>query len=159
LLRNGHSVTNSEAFGVASIDDLGITIKSSALLTLAHGHWTMLARLQRLGPWLFCLFLVAQIGGVTPLVYVDVVHEYAHHDATEVAAASQSNQAQSPQHQHNPGTHDEHDQCCALHHGLVGMLPQNVEQARPVAVRPIVELAPTTLASVSRSRLDRPPRA
>jgi hypothetical protein len=119
----------------------------------------MLGRLHRLGSWLFCLFLLAQIGGVTPLVYVDVVHEYAHQDATQTAAVSQSNQAQSRHHQHNPGTHDEHDQCCALHHGLVGMLPQTVEQARPIAIAPIVELAPTTLVSVSPSRLDRPPRA
>ena len=42
----------------------------------------MLGRFQRLGPWLFCLFLVAQIGGVMPLVYVDVVHEYGDVDAT-----------------------------------------------------------------------------
>ena len=36
----------------------------------------MLAGLQRLGPWLFGLFLIAQVGGVLPLVYVHAVHDY-----------------------------------------------------------------------------------
>jgi hypothetical protein len=97
--------------------------------------------------------------GVTPLVYVDVVHEYADHDATEVAAASQSDHAQSPQHQHNPGTHDEHDQCCALHHGLIGTLPHTAAQVEKIGIQPILELAPTALVSATPSRLDRPPRA
>ena len=119
----------------------------------------MLGRFQRLGPWLFCLFLVAQIGGVTPLVYVDVVHEYGHVDAVEITAASEANQAQSRTHQHNPGVHDEHDQCCALHHGLIGTLPQSLAQVEKIKVRPILEIAPTVLFSTTLSRLDRPPRA
>jgi len=117
----------------------------------------MLGRFQHFGPWLFCLFLVAQIGGVTPLVYVDVVHEYGHVDATEIAAVPEANQAQS--HQHNPGVHDEHDQCCALHHGLIGTLPQSFAQVEKIRVRPILEIAPTVLFSTTLSRLDRPPRA
>ena len=35
-----------------------------------RGQLAMLAELQRLGPWLFGLFLIAQVGGVLPLVYV-----------------------------------------------------------------------------------------
>ncbi len=118
----------------------------------------MLRRIQHLGPWLFCLFLVAQIGGVTRLVYVDALHEYGHVDSSAVATAL-VNQAQPQPHQHPPGTHDEHDQCCALHHGLVGMLPDSVEQARPIAVNSIFELARPTLVSANPARLDRPPRA
>ena len=117
----------------------------------------MLGRLQRLGPWLFCLFLVAQIGGVTSLVYVDVIHEYGHVEATEVATVSEAKQAQP--HQHHPGVHDEHDQCCALHHGLIGTLPQSFAQAEKIGVQPILELAPTVLVSTTPARLDRPPRA
>ena len=117
----------------------------------------MLGRFQRLGPWLFCLFLVAQIGGVMPLVYVDVVHEYGHVDAREITAVSEANQAQP--HQHNPGVHDEHDQCCALHHGLIGTLPHGAAQVDRIGVRPILELAPTVLVSATSTRLDRPPRA
>ncbi|MBV8510272.1 MAG: hypothetical protein JO289_08895 [Xanthobacteraceae bacterium] len=119
----------------------------------------MLGPLQRLGPWLFCLFLLAQIGGVTPLVYVDVVHEYADHEATELAAAAEASQAQSPQHQHDPGTHDEHDQCCALHHGLIGTLPQTFAQIEKLSVQTKLELVPALLVSATPSRLDRPPRA
>jgi hypothetical protein len=117
----------------------------------------MLGRFQRLGPWLFCLFLVAQIGGVMPLVYVDVVHEYGHVDAAEITSISKTDQAQP--HQHNPGVHDEHDQCCALHHGLIGTLPQSLAQVDKIGVRPILELAPTVLVSATSTRLDRPPRA
>jgi hypothetical protein len=116
----------------------------------------MLGRFQRLGPWLFCLFLVAQIGGVTPLVYVDIVHEYGHVAAAEITAVSEANQAQP--HQHNPGTHDKHDQCCALHHGLIGTLPQSFAQIDKLGVQPTLELAPTVLVSTTPPRLDRPPR-
>ena len=46
----------------------------------------MLRGLQRLGRWMFCLALIAQIGGVVPLVYVDTVHEYERSgDAVELA--------------------------------------------------------------------------
>jgi hypothetical protein len=157
LLPKGHRDPNSKHFGSTSIDDVGITIKSPALLTRAHGHWTMLARLQRLGPWLFCLFLVAQIGGVTPLIYVDVLHEYGHVDAAEITAVSEANQAQP--HQHDPGVHDEHDQCCALHHGLIGTLPHAAAQVEKIGVQSILALAPTVLVSATPARLDRPPRA
>jgi hypothetical protein len=119
----------------------------------------MLGRLQHLGPWLFCLFLLAQLGGVTRLVYIDALHEYGHLDAAEVTAVAAVNQAQPQPHQHNPGTHDEHDQCCALHHGLIGTIPQSFEQVKPIAVSAIFELAPTMLVSATPSRLDRPPRA
>ncbi len=47
----------------------------------------MLAGLQRLGPWLFGLFLIAQVGGVLPLVYVHAVHDYGHHDVIAVSVA------------------------------------------------------------------------
>jgi hypothetical protein len=157
MLPKGHRDPNSKHLRFASIDEVGIAIKSPVLLTLAHGHWTMLARLQRLGPWLFCLFLVAQIGGVTPLVYVDVLHEYGHVDAMEITAVSEANRAQP--HQHDPGVHDEHDQCCALHHGLIGTLPQSFAQVENIGVQAILELAPTALVSATPSRLDRPPRA
>jgi hypothetical protein len=120
----------------------------------------MLGRFQHLGPWLFCLYLIAQIGGVTPLVYVDVLHEYGHHDAIDQVESVAVNPAQSqPHHQHNPGMHDEHDQCCALHHGLIGTLPQTSDHVAKVDVAPVFELARTTLVSTATSRLDRPPRA
>ena len=46
----------------------------------------MFGGLKRLGPWLFCLFLIAQIGGVVPSAYVEALHEYSRFDATEPAA-------------------------------------------------------------------------
>jgi hypothetical protein len=119
----------------------------------------MLGRLQRLSPWLLCLFLIAQIGGVTPLVYVDVLHEHGHVGATELTAVSAAEQAQPRPHQHNPGGHDEHDQCCALHHGLIGTLPQSFVRVERIGVQPILEVAPTVLVSTIPSRLDRPPSA
>jgi hypothetical protein len=80
----------------------------------------MLGQLRRLSVW-FCLsFIVAQIGAIT-LFAIDILHELGRTDAgisTTVGVAQQKDQPA----QHQPGAHDEHDQCCSLHHGLIGTL-------------------------------------
>jgi hypothetical protein len=86
-----------------------------------------------------------------------MVHEYGHVDAVRIATISEANRVQP--HQHDPGVHDEHDQCCALHHGLIGTLPQSLVHVDKIGVRPILKLAPTVLVSTTATRLDRPPRA
>jgi hypothetical protein len=119
----------------------------------------MLGRLQRLGPWLFSLFLIGQVGGVIPAISVDTVHELDHTDTVVVSMGVAAPDTHSRSARDHLGIHDEHDQCCAVHHGLIGMLPQSFDQVKPITVRSIFELAPTTLVSTSPSRLDRPPRA
>jgi len=116
----------------------------------------MLRGLQRLGRWMFCLALIAQIGGVVPLVYVDTVHEYERSgDAVELAAINRQN----PAHQHQPGVHDEHDQCCALHHGLVGMVADWSYEIAALADDRVVALVSIARVDEHPVRIDRPPRA
>ena len=116
----------------------------------------MLRGLQRLGRWMFCLALIAQIGGVVPLVYVDTVHEYRHSgDVVELAAIN----PQKPTHQHYPGIHDEHDQCCALHHGLVGMVLDWSYEVAAIADDRVVALVSIARVDQHPIRIDRPPRA
>jgi hypothetical protein len=115
----------------------------------------MLGRFKRLGPWLFGLFLIAQIGGVVPLVYVDTVHEYEHTDSAALAAPDTQGM---PQHQYHPGVHDEHDQCCAMHHGLIGTLPDGSHHVAPFIHGVVLAHAPEAPISTQPSRIDRPPR-
>ncbi len=125
----------------------------------------MLAGLQRLGPWLFGLFLIAQVGGVLLLVYVHAVHDYGHHDViaasvdvgtsiTPVASGTLSNPDQGDR-----GVAVDHDQCCALLHGLVGTLPVGSYQTLMAAASEVFEGEPVTSTSGHPARIDRPPRA
>jgi hypothetical protein len=81
----------------------------------------MLGQLRRLSVWFCLLSIVAQVGTTTPLLCIDILHELGRTDAgisTAVGVAQQNGQRS----QHQRGLHDEHDQCCSLHHGLIGTL-------------------------------------
>ena len=119
----------------------------------------MFGRLQRLGPWLFGLFLIAQIGGVVPLIYVDTVHEYEHTDSFAAPMELAARDTRSTSGHDHPGVHDEHDQCCAMHHGLLGTLPDGSNQVMPVDHSVVFMRAPVALAGGHFARIDRPPRA
>jgi len=142
-----------------------VILHQSSMLFMAHGRnvpnsraeWrVMLGGLQRLGPWLVWLFLCAQFVGVIPLVYIDEMHEYGTLDGSSTQSIPAPH---SRSHQHQPGTHDEHDQCCTLHHGVIGTLPDSFYQV----VAPIADVVfePAWAAPVSRgpARIDRPPKA
>jgi hypothetical protein len=116
----------------------------------------MLGRFERLGPWLFCLFLIAQIGGVVPLVYVDDLNEYG---PLGVTGALTTPDPDSQPSQHQPGTHSEHDQCCTLHHGLVGTLTDGSFQVTAPIVCFVFEQAWTAPVGEHPVRIDRPPKA
>ena len=117
----------------------------------------MLGGLQRLRRWLLCLFLVAQTGGVMPSVYVDTVHEFAHADAIVVSAVTAGGREHRDQ--HHPGIHDEHDQCCTLHHGLIGMATQAIYQMPLPVISVVSAHTPTAPPNEHPRRIDRPPRA
>jgi len=115
-----------------------------------------LARTIRwLRTWLVGLFALAQIAGVSPLIYehtLDVLGE-AHHGCDHARIASDA-----PDADHHHGILDAHDQCCALH-ALAGPLPAaaDVALANPLSVR----MAPATLVALADAdpgRLDRPPK-
>jgi hypothetical protein len=116
----------------------------------------MLGRFERLGPWLFCLFLIAQVGGVIPLVYVDELHEYG---ALGVTGALTTPDPYSQPRQHQPGTHNEHDQCCTLHHGMVGTLTNGSFQVVAPTIHAVFEQAWTAPVGEHPVRIDRPPKA
>ena len=116
----------------------------------------MLGRFERLGPWLFCLFLIAQVGGVIPLVYVHELHEYG---ALGVTGALTTPDPYSQPRQHQPGTHNEHDQCCTLHHGMVGTLTNGSFQVVAPTIHVVFEQAWTAPVGEHPVRIDRPPKA
>jgi len=117
-----------------------------------------LTRLQRFGPWLVGLFLIAQVAGVIPALYVDTLHEY---EGASVVGHSQENVVGNlPVHHGDPADiHDGHDQCCALHHGMVGVVPRIFAPGVTSLASVRVEARADALASGNRSRLDRPPRS
>ena len=119
----------------------------------------MLGGLKRLGPLLFCLFLITQISGVIPSLYVETLHEYGRFDATETAAVSAASSPYGQPRQHQPGTQNKHDQCCTLHHGMIGTLVAGTFQFEAIGIYVAfldVWTAPVTEHPV---RIDRPPRA
>ena len=68
----------------------------------------MFGGLKRLGPLVFCLFLITQISGVIPSLYVEALHEYGRFDATGTAALPAVSNPYDQPRQHQPGT-ENHD--------------------------------------------------
>jgi hypothetical protein len=102
------------------------------------------------------VFALAQIAGVSPLLYEQTLNAYE-----TTPAASQHHvriAATAPDAGHHHGVLDFHDQCCALH-TLAGPLP-DITAIVPVAspgapITPPALIAPTT---TDPSQLDRPPK-
>jgi hypothetical protein len=61
--------------------------------------------------------------------------------------------------QHHTGIHDEHDQCCAMHHGLIGLLSDASYQPPSLAISVATTLSLAAPPRSNQSRLERPPRA
>jgi hypothetical protein len=116
-----------------------------------------LTRLQRFGPWLVGLFLIAQVAGVIPALYVDTLHEYeAISVVTDARAGIVSSQPAG--HDNERAIHVGHDQCCALHHGVVGVVPFFFTPAVTSVGRVVLETLANALVTGDSGRLDRPPR-
>jgi hypothetical protein len=106
------------------------------------------------------LFALAQIAGVSPLIYEHTLNVFGEaHVGDHAVRTDQARVAPAaPDADHHHGILDVHDQCCALH-TLAGPLPAvaDVALANPLSVR----LAPATLVALADAdppRLDRPPR-
>jgi hypothetical protein len=118
----------------------------------------MLVRLRRLALLVFALFLIAQVAGVTASVLVEAEHEYATDHADDGSGVAATGIATHHHHHTRGGVHDTHDQCCALHHGLIGTLPHAPVSAA-IADREIMRAAPSiVLAGLTPLAIDRPPR-
>jgi hypothetical protein len=114
--------------------------------------------LKRLGPLVFCLFLITQISGVIPSLYVEALHEYGRFDATGTAALPAVSNPYDQPRQHQPGTENKHDQCCILHHGMIGTLPAGPPQFEAIGVSVAFEDPWAAPVREHRARIDRPPR-
>jgi len=104
------------------------------------------------------LFLTAQVAGVIPLISAHSSHEHlgapiAQH-SLDTADGSEIFH-RSGQHQRSHGVDDE---CCVLHHGLVGSITPFFNASIDKAVRILVKGSVSTLAGGIALRLDRPPR-
>ena len=112
--------------------------------------------MRRFGPWLFGLFLIAQMAGVVPLIFDHTFHVF------------ESQRAISDPHDHSaPGRHGDHrhgmadvkDECCSMHH-LVGVSPVALGFARvSFANARIVTPPASPLVNTGPLRLDRPPKS
>jgi hypothetical protein len=118
----------------------------------------VLGGLKRLGPLLFCLFLITQISGVIPSLYVETLHEYGRFDATEAASLPAVFNPYGRARQHQPGTQNKHDQCCTLHHGMIGTLVEGVPEFEAIGIYVAFGDAWTAPVREHRARIDRPPR-
>jgi|tagenome__1003787_1003787.scaffolds.fasta_scaffold20372668_1 hypothetical protein len=103
------------------------------------------------------LFLIAQVAGVMPLVSAHSSHD---HRGTHVAQHALNN-IDGNEIMHRDGQQRSHgvdDECCVLHHGLVGSIPPffNASVDNPVHV--IVGAPVSTLIDGIPLSLDRPPR-
>jgi len=113
--------------------------------------------IRRLRTWLIGLFALAQIAGVSPLIYEHTLDVF---DAAQTKGDHSHVAPTTPDADHHHGILDVHDQCCALH-TLAGPLPGVADVA--LAIRLSVRIAPATalvaLADTEPGRLDRPPKS
>jgi hypothetical protein len=105
--------------------------------------------------WLVGLFALAQIAGVSPLIYEHTLNVF---DAAQTGVDHGDVSPAAPDADHHHGILDVHDQCCALH-TLAGPLPDVADVA--LTIRVSVRMAPAALvalADTEPARLDRPPK-
>jgi hypothetical protein len=126
-----------------------------------------LRTIRWLRAWLTAMFVVAQAGGIAPLIYDHTLNLFettpvAGHVHVQVAATHHGGtsvvQVAEPDADHHHGMLDLHDQCCALH-TLAGPLPQPL-MATPVVLA-VATFAPEDailIAPGDPTRLERPPR-
>jgi hypothetical protein len=117
---------------------------------------TFLHAKRRVGPWFLGLFLVAQIVGIVPVMFDHAVHVF---ESQPALADAHDHSAPGRHGDHRHGVGDVKDECCALHHHMVGVIPF---MARVVAFSlpalPFVAPPLRTLASADPALLERPPK-
>jgi hypothetical protein len=121
---------------------------------------------RRFGCWLLGLFLIAQLGGVAPLIALHLQHiSAAEQDSADDAGDSRAAQHAHRHHVHQGGGHHDHgaadpnDQCCTVHHHLAGVLPFAVDaDTNDLSLAAIVSLRPRAFVSADPRLLERPPK-
>jgi hypothetical protein len=117
---------------------------------------TSLHAKRRFGPWFLGLFLIAQIAGIVPVMFDHAVHVF---ESQPALADAHDHSAPGRHGDHRHGVEDVKDECCALHHHLVGVIPfvaPAVAFSPPAS--PFVAPPLRTLASADSVLLERPPK-
>jgi hypothetical protein len=102
-----------------------------------------LSKLRFVGPWLLGLFLVAQVAGILPMVAVHIQHALASQRAAsdDLVASGHIDRSHERHGHHSHGTTDANDQCCTVHHHLVGVVSSQIR---------VVRCCPLTVQRVAR---------
>jgi hypothetical protein len=120
---------------------------------------TFFRTIRGLRACLLAIFVIAQLGGVLPLLYDHTLNVFegqpvAGHTHVHVAAS-----IAAPDADHHHGLLDLHDQCCALH-TLAGPLPVTSAAAPLAPASARIAVAITVALAQGRPALpDRPPRS
>jgi len=88
------------------------------------------ATIRRFGPWLLCLYVLAQLGGIVPLIGIPIQHAFESEQdvADDVAAGNvvqhfHHHHAHHDARRHDHGSNDPNDQCSTFDHLLAGVVP------------------------------------
>ena len=121
------------------------------------GHGLTSLTMRRFGPWLFGLFLIAQLAGVVPMMFDHAVHVF---ESQPALATAHDHSAPGRHGDHRHGVGDVKDECCSLHHHLVGIMHFSIPTAAfSLTTLPLVVPPLRTLASADPILLERPPKS
>jgi len=108
------------------------------------------------GPWLLGLFLMAQAGGVVPLMLDHAFHAF---EGQPAVATTHDHGAPGRHGDQRHGLADIQDECCTLHH-LAGIAVHTLSAAViGIVFAPLEVAPPRALATADRIRLERPPKS
>jgi len=114
-------------------------------------------RFSPLGPWLLGLFLLAQLAGVVPVMFDHAVHVF---ESQPALADAHDHSAPGRHGDHRHGVGDVTDECCSLHHHLVGIVHFPTPTAAFLLTAVLLVVPPLrTLASADPILLERPPKS
>jgi hypothetical protein len=120
---------------------------------------TFFRTIRGLRTCLLAIFVIAQLGGVLPLLYDHTLNVFEGQPVAGHVHVHVTVTAVAPDADHHHGLLDLHDQCCALH-TLAGPLP-TILAATPVerASAPMTLAMAVALAQGRPALPDRPPRS
>jgi hypothetical protein len=120
---------------------------------------TFFRTIRGLRACLLAIFVIAQLGGVLPLLYDHTLNVFEEHPVAGHVHVHVVASAVAPDADHHHGLLDLHDQCCALH-TLAGPLPTILAAALVErAGAPMVLAMAVALAQGRPALPDRPPRS
>jgi hypothetical protein len=127
------------------------------MLLQVKGHGLASSTMRRFGPWLLGLFLIAQLVGIVPVMFDHAVHVF---ESQPALAGAHDHSAPGRHGDHRHGVGDVKDECCSLHHHLVGIVHFPIPTAAFLLTAVLLVVPPLrTLASADPILLERPPKS